>query len=445
VTKRLREQVAARSPFPPGSATVAAWLVVTGLSAYAFLTFAGRVLGSDAFGPLAVLWACVFFAGPGFFQPLEQEVSRALSERRARGLGGAPLIRRAMVAGGVLATALAAMALVVGLAVPAVVDSVFDGEQVLVYALAASLIAYFVEHLARGVMSGLGRFNGYGMLMGSEGILRLLAAFVLALVGVETAGPYGLALAFMPFAATALTLTRERGLLEPGPPAPWSELTRNVGLLLAGSLFALALLNAGPVIVQLLATDAQDDAAGSFLAGLLLARVPLYFFQAVQAALLPKLSGQRGVGEHAEFKTGLRRLLLAVAAISVVSIIGSTLFGPWAVSTFFGEDFEIGSSDMALLALGASLLMVALTLAQALIALEHHGRAAIGWASGVAVFALGIALTSGLFRRVEIGYVFGTGVAALVMAALLVPALRDAGSVDAEELAEAIASEPLEL
>lgn len=444
--KRLREQVEARSPFPPGSATVAAWLVVTGLTAYLFLTFAGRVLGSDRFGALAVLWALVFFAGPGFFQPLEQEVARALGERRALGVGGAPVIKRAAIAGGIFAVTLAVITLVVGLAVPAVVDSVFDGEQVLVWALAVSLLAYFVEHFSRGVLSGSGRFNAYGLLMGSEGIFRLVLAGVLAIIGVETAGPYGLVLAFMPFFASWLAVGREHGLMEPGPPAPWSELTRNIGLLLAGSVFALALVNAGPVVVKLLATEAQDDAAGSFLAGLLLARVPLYFFQAVQAALLPKLSGQRGGGEHAAFRTGLKRLVVAVIAISLVSIVGSAVLGPWAVRTFFGSTFELTSLDMALLAVGASLLMFALTIAQALIALEHHGRAAVGWGVGVVFFAAGVVLTSGLLRRVEIGYVVGTGVAAIVMVALVIGPLRSTeADIDEVPLIDALANEPLEL
>ena len=136
--RRLRERFEARSPFPAGSATVAAWLVVTGITAYLFLTFAGRELGSDRFGALAVLWALVFFAGPGFFQPLEQEVARALGERRALGLGGAPLVRRAALAGGVFAVTLSIITLVVGLTVPAVADSVFDGEKMLVVALCRS-------------------------------------------------------------------------------------------------------------------------------------------------------------------------------------------------------------------------------------------------------------------------------------------------------------------
>ena len=53
-------------------------------------------------------------------------------------------------------------------------------------------------------------------------------------------------------------------------------------------------LNASPLAVQLLANDQQIDESGKFLNALLVARVPLFFFQAVQAALLPRLSGLVG-------------------------------------------------------------------------------------------------------------------------------------------------------
>ena len=59
------------------------------------------------------------------------------------------------------------------------------------------------------------------------------------------------------------------GLVTPGPPAPWRELTRAFGWLLAGSLFAQALVNTGPILVQLLAPAKDDDGVtGQFLASL---------------------------------------------------------------------------------------------------------------------------------------------------------------------------------
>ena len=41
----------------------------------------------------------MFLAGPGLFLPLEQEISRALAERRARNQGGVPVVRRAATIG----------------------------------------------------------------------------------------------------------------------------------------------------------------------------------------------------------------------------------------------------------------------------------------------------------------------------------------------------------
>src|SRR6266511_3283231 len=94
----LRHRLRERNPFPEGSATIGLWLIVAGVTAYLFLAISGRALGSDRYSALAVLWVIAFTAAPGFFQPLEQEIERALAARRARGVGGAPLIRRGAVA-----------------------------------------------------------------------------------------------------------------------------------------------------------------------------------------------------------------------------------------------------------------------------------------------------------------------------------------------------------
>ncbi len=61
---------------------------------------------------------------------------------------------------------------------------------------------------------------------------------------------------------------------------------------------------------------------------MLLARIPLFLFQAVQAALLPRLSRLAARGEIEEFRAGLRRLIVVVIAVGVVGIAGSFLLGP---------------------------------------------------------------------------------------------------------------------
>ena len=88
-----------RNPFPEGTVAVGVGLVVTALAPTPSWWWLARVLGPAEYGGLSVLWALVFLFGGGFFLPLEQEVSRQLVTRRVAGLGGGPVIRRALLLG----------------------------------------------------------------------------------------------------------------------------------------------------------------------------------------------------------------------------------------------------------------------------------------------------------------------------------------------------------
>ncbi len=94
----------------------------------------------------------------------------------------------------------------------------------------------------------------------------------------------------------------------PGPQAPYSELSGALAWLLLGSVLAQLLSYASVFGVNLLATKDQSDLASHFITGLFIARIPLLLFQAVQAALLPKLAAQASAGEYDEFRSGMREL-----------------------------------------------------------------------------------------------------------------------------------------
>ena len=442
--RRLRERLRERNPFPEGSATIGLWLIVAGVTAYLFLAISGRALGSNRYSALAVLWVLAFTAAPGFFQPLEQEIARAIAARRARRVGTLPVIERAALTGGLLAVGLVVVILVAALVSP-LVDSLFKGQSLLAWALAIMLVGYLAEHMTRGVLAGYDRFGPYGLLVGSEGILRLVACIVFVVIGVEDAGPYGLLVALAPFAAVAISLRGQKGLVEPGPPASWKEISANIGFLVAGSALALALLNAAAVVVQLLSSSSESDKTSWIFAGMLLSRVPLYFFQAIQATLVPELSEQRGAGEREAFRAGLRKLTIAVIVIGMASAIGSTVLGPWAVRTFFGSDFQLSARDMALLGFGSAFYMLALTLGQALIALEHHGRYAFGWVVGVVAFLVTVLVGgSDVLLRGELAYFVGSIAALIAMTALLWRPLQETTGREAESLLDAVRAEPIE-
>ncbi|MGZ6978346.1 MAG: lipopolysaccharide biosynthesis protein [Acidimicrobiia bacterium] len=411
----------ATSILPRGSGIVGAWLLVTGLASYGFLTITGRALGPERYGGLSALWALGFLLGPGACLPVEQEVSRALASRRARGLGGGPLVRRATIGTGVLAAVLVAAALAAG---PWLVENLFDDEVLLLVGLVLLLAGYALEYLARGVLAGNARFGSYGVLLGAEAGSRLLVSVLLVAVGVATAGPYGVVLGIAPFIGVLASLTRREGLVTPGPPAPWRELSRAFGWLLAGSLFAQALINTGPILVQLLAPAGNDEATGQFLASLVIARIPVFLFQGVQAALLPRLAGHAGAGQVRDLRSETRRMTAAVGALCVVATAAAWLLGPTVVRLAFGADFALDRRDLAVLAAASCIYLLGLTLSQALIALKHQARVAVGWGIGIVTLAIVTILGHDLLLRVELGFLAGAGAAAVAMALLLASPMR---------------------
>src|SRR5262245_2328637 len=433
----LLEAARRRNPLPSGTAAVGVGLIVAGLSAYGTLFVANKALSDVEYSPLGALWSLVFLAGPGLFLPFEQEISRALAERRARRLGGAPVVRRAGTLGVGL---LLGVLVVLILSARWIVDHLFDGQILLLVGLALGLAGALAGHLTRGSMSGTGRFKGYGTYLGADGFIRVMGAVVCLVAGVTIAGPFGIAVGIAGLLAVPVALRVQKPELEDGPESPLSEVGSALVLLLVASVCAFAIMNIGPVLVKLLADDSQSAAAGYFVNGVVIARIPLILFQAVQASLLPKLSGLASSGQLGDFRSGLRRLLVAVAGLAAVGTIVGAVLGPFVVDTMFpGSD--LGARTMGLLAAGAGLYMLAMACAQALIALGGHADQAAGWFLGCVALGITVLISSqDVFFRVELALLAGSAAALVVMGILLVRRLTAAGPlhVDSGDLIEAI-------
>lgn len=432
---------AAKGPLPEGTVAVGIGLVVAGVCAYGFLSVAAQALSKESFASLQQLWFFTFIVAPGVFLPVEQEVGRALAHRRALGQGGLPVARKA----GALALGLVGIVLVLLVAAsPLLVREMFHGYWWLWVGSVIAFLGYAGTHFVRGVLSGTGDFGRYGLLLGSDGLLRVSACVALAVIGVTAVGPYGLIVGIPPMIAIALAVRGRRHLLQPGPPANWSELTPNLGWLLLGSVMAAVLVNAGPLAANLLAGDDQRDLVAGFGSAVLVARVPLFLFQAVQAALLPKLAKLAAQGELTEFKEGFRKLMVTVAGVGVLGTVGAFVLGPWAVSTFFAGDPS--RRTVTLLALAAALYMLAVAMAQAVIALHGHAKVALGWATGFVSFVVVTWLVArdDLLLRVELGLVASSVAAATVFALALRACLRRGAQPDEESIIEALHDLPLE-
>lgn len=436
-----------RTPLPDGTLPVGAALLVAGLATYAFFRVGQTALGGDAeFAPISALWFATFSLAPGIFLPLEQELGRALSHRTARGEGGRPVVRKIVLLGAALATIVLAIIL---LASPVIARVYFDGDWMMLAALAAAFIAYAPAHLARGVCSGTGRFRSYALIMGSDGIVRIVLCLMLAAIGVTAAGPYGFAVALAPLFAVGIVAARGSLRTEPGPPADWREVTPNLGWLLGGSVFAAALLNAGVVAATLLSDESERELVTQFAFGVLLARVPLFMFQAVQAALLPKLSRLAARNELDEFRAGFFRLGALVVIVGAVGTLGAFTIGPWVIELVY--EAQLSGRTLAMLALASAVYMMALATAQAVIALRGHALVALGWASGFVTFVLVTWFVSDLvvwisdeqlFARIEIGLLVANIVALAVFAVALRSRLQRGVRPDRGAVIEAVTDLP---
>ena len=401
-----------KSPLPSGSLTIGTGLLIGGLSIYVFFRLGQEALGQDGFKPIVSLWFVMFALVPGFFLPLEQEISRAVAHRRALGDGVRPVIRKVVP---VAAAITAVLIFVVVLLRSRFTDDLFEGSAVVTLALVIGLVGYAPFHIARGICSGLGHFRTYSTMIALDGLLRVVACAVFLFVGLDNVGPYALMVAAVPLTIALATFASGRLRSNEGTPATWTELAPNLGWLLLGTLCAGALINAGPITVDLLGEGSDPAIVTRFANAVLLARVPLFLFQAVQAAMLPRLARLAALGDSKEFRDVLRKLFVLVGGVGVIGVVGAFIAGPFALELVY--DGGIDRRTITLLAFGSALYMLAAACAQSVLAMSGHVFVAIGWVASFLAFVATAAWSSDeLFLRVELALIASALVALAVFA-----------------------------
>ena len=401
---------------------IAGGLLILGVTNYLFLLVAGRVMSDVEYAPLGALWVLVFLAVPGFFFPIEQELSRAIASRRALDQGAGPVVRRVALLALIL---LGALLVLIAVTTPLTLNRLFDGNGLLYLGLVVALVGMALGYLARGFLAGNGRLSAYGLLMAVEGVSRLVLAGVLAITGIEVAGPYGILIGIGPMIGVLIALRGKRALVDPGPASSWAEASSSLTSLVAASLFAQTLANAAPLVVKFLSDATGAVVAASFTKAVILTRIPLFLFQAVQAVMLPRLTRLAVSGDYNGFRSVLRTLLGVVTLTAGLGTVGAWVAGPLLLD-WFGSPGGLPRSDIVLLALGSGVYLVAMVFAQALVAVRGQRSTVAGWLSGVAAFVGVVALPGDIVTRTEIALIAGANVSALTMWVLLLARLRTA-------------------
>jgi O-antigen/teichoic acid export membrane protein len=157
---------------------------------------------------------------------------------------------------------------------------------------------------------------------------------------------------------------------------------------------------------------------------MVLARLPLFAFAAVQAALLPGLAALLARGDRGGFVRGMSRLLGLAAVVTLVATVVAGTIGQDLLHLFFGDRYNLSNHVLMELALASGLYIGAVIVGQALLALRRFRAAAAGWTVGVAAFVAFAILGDQLISRVVGAFLFGTLAALAALTIALVRHLR---------------------
>ncbi len=410
--------MSARSGVSRDAIAIAIGLFVNGVTAYAFLTLPVRVGDLDAsrFATLSAVWFVLFAAGPAGFFPIEQELSRGLSARLALHGSASPVIRRALrVTVGVAGV----VVVITAIAGPFLLETLLDDSFALLLAVMGGVVALGFAHLVKGSLSGQLRFSGYGWFLGVDGVTRLVGCALCLAAGVSTAAPYALVLVIAPTVAIVL-LARPAGLergLHEGPSLPVRPFLSAYGQLFGAQVTAQLLMNLAPLVAIVLSGD-NREAAGRFAGAFVVARIPSFLFQAVLTVLLPELSSLAATGNPSGITRAVNRMLVMLAAATLVVLVAAAGAGPAALELFFGPDFVVQRWQLVSLAVASMALLPTMTLAQALIAVRAYVLTGVAWLVGLVAFAVALIPSGDAIDRVTVAFLIGASVAALVHFAL---------------------------
>jgi O-antigen/teichoic acid export membrane protein len=430
-----------RRSYASGARILSVGIASTGLITFAYFAVASHVLDRFQAKRIDVLWAVMFVIISVIYRPVEQLLSRAIAERRARGHTEHALRGPIVVQiGFALAFLIAALALRGEL-----VNHVFDHYGALYDILVVGTVAYGASYFARGWLAGHEYFALYGGLVLMEALSRLCFALAVAvgLASGQTAVALGIAAAPLVSLAVVPAAFARRGGERAGAQAieevdaalagPGAEgvqeavaahelsLQRGWNFALVVSAIMLAeqtLLNAAVLTVD--ATAQNRALAGPVFNVLLIARAPLQLFQAIQTSLLPHLTGLEATDGHAAFVRAIRVTVLAIAAFALAVTLGLLALGPPVMSHVFGQHFSYDRFGLAAIGLGMGFHLVAGALNQAALARGQARAAAACWllAAAALVAWMFTHAVHGQLLRAEVGYAGATALLALALALL---------------------------
>lgn len=386
-----------------GTTVMIAGTVFSALAAYLVQAIGGRAVGAEAFAPVSVMWTVLFLGFTIFLIPVEQLVIRRLT------LGGGrtdaltsswPVIVTVLTAATVLAIAFAFAAN----------GSLLGGDTGYVPVAALMFPGHGLLVVGRGFLAGRRRFVAYGIAVGLDAMVKLVATIVVVLAGW---GPVALAWALVVSPLVVLVVRPFRH--DPSHASPPLEVEagsdrRFMGGFLVATAASQTILAAGPLVVG--ALGATSAAISVFFVTTTLFRGPMSSSYNLIARILPFMTRHAALGDHS--RLGRLARLLALGGMAGAALVGavSAALGPWVVEALYGADFRPAALVTGLAAAAVILAMIGLVTTQILVGRGETGVMALVWLVAIAAAGIVVAVTRGDPQvRVASAFLAGEGVA----------------------------------
>jgi O-antigen/teichoic acid export membrane protein len=409
---------------------------MTGVITYVYFFVASHVLSKPDYGQITVLWSAVFITISTLYRPIEQLLSRHISEHLVKRdpIGGPMRVAATIQLGLGMIFAVLALALRGPLQ-----DGLLEGNEALYWIFFSAVLFYAASYFARGFLAGIRNFGLFAAMILSESVFRTSFAVLVAVgllsgqsavaVGIVAAPSLSLLIVPAAFLRRARRVRTDTGTpegeAEETPDRAELSMRHGTGFAVAVLLIMFseqAFLNAGPLIARGL----QGAAAAGFIFNvLMIARAPLQLFQAVSTSILPHLTSLHTSdapdSEH-EFHRSVRMVLLAIAVFTAIVALAVLVAGPQLMQLAFSKKFTYDRAGLLLVTLGMGLYLSSVTVNQACIAQGQVRRASVRWIGCAAAFVGWnfLPLVADEFRRVELGFTLAAG----LLLALLYVAYR---------------------
>jgi O-antigen/teichoic acid export membrane protein len=377
------------------------------LSTYVYLIVVAREVGPVEYASFSFFWAVIAILGTGVFIPIENETARRGVDAPVGAHRGS-LLTSAI---GAATLCSAGLSVILLLSWPGVAE--YFGDDVLLgLALIASCLAFSLQIPVKGVLSAQRQYRWYASVLGTDALVRIVVAVALLAAFDAGAGVLAFAIAVGTLASAAVGRIGVR----PSRSAGALALLRSAGVLIAGAAALQTLLGLPVIVARLLAPPGQEAIAGTLLAAILVARIPVFVFQSVEALVVPRIAERAYSGDMPQLRTMVRRVVLLVAALAATTTALWASIGPEIVALMFGDDYAVTHTTMALLGLGTGVFMLAVIASDITISLRGHREMATCWVVSLVVAALSVPLIPGFELQVTLPLVIGSAVAALLLA-----------------------------